>query len=106
MGELLGSIAIIGGLIGLFCLVVMRRGWAQLLLVATFLIGTKFTVVWLVSIPLFWLLVVDGAVRLLNDAGDAVKSVTTTRREVHHYHRVTIDREGNIVESTEYTEEK
>lgn len=48
----------------------------------------------------FWGLVIYGAVMTLDDITGAVSKP----REVHHYHRITIDQNGNPVEVTEYEE--
>lgn len=39
------------------------------------------------------------------DRHDAHRAQKNQPKEVHHYHRITIDRDGNPVEDTEYTEE-
>lgn len=59
---------------------------------------------WVTAIALpffgFWGLVGIGVAMTLNDVTGAVQKP----REVHHYHRVTIDQNGNAVEVTDYQE--
>lgn len=53
---------------------------------------------YVIAVACFWLLVIAGAVMTLNDVTGAVQKP----REVHHYHRITIDQNGNPVEVTDY----
>jgi hypothetical protein len=116
MPEFLVTIFWLGVIAGLFFgmvyLVVEFRGYMQLLCLGLFLSNVLFGLqgdlgmyVWLAWMTIFVFLALSGFIGLLDDAGTAVKNVTQPR-EVHHYHRITIDQNGNPVEVTEYTEEK